>query len=250
MPANADELRSFRKAKKLLAKTVYIDNLYTFYCQVPYKNKKILLPHENYVIQKDKKRANRLEWEHVVPAHAFGQSFSEWRTGHKRCKKKNGRPFKGRKCASKINKEFQIMQADLYNLVPSIGELNGLRSNYSFAALQEKDLRFGKCEFFIKKNRVEPPDYVKGGIARIYMYMETNYPGRGVLAKKNRLLFEAWSKMDPVDKRECEIYLRKKKIVKNENPILQKLCSASVWSEPKQDDTPHEFSNRPRRVLK
>ena len=34
---------------------------------------------------KDAKRAKRPEWEHVVPAEAFGQDFKEWREGHPEC---------------------------------------------------------------------------------------------------------------------------------------------------------------------
>ena len=36
---------------------------------------------------------------------------------------KNGKKFKGRKCARKISKKFRLMEADLYNLQPTIGEL-------------------------------------------------------------------------------------------------------------------------------
>ncbi len=88
-----------------------------------------------YIPKKNNKRANRIEWEHVVPAYTFGIFFSEWTVGHPKCVKKNGKKFKGRKCAEKVNKEYRRMQADMFNLYPAIGEVNGRRSNYSMAII-------------------------------------------------------------------------------------------------------------------
>ena len=91
------QITSFSKSKKLLLK-VYKDNPVTLYCGCTFKGKKPNLSSCGYVPKKDRKRANRVEWEHVVPAHAFGKSFSEWRKGHPKCVSKNGKKFKGRKC--------------------------------------------------------------------------------------------------------------------------------------------------------
>ena len=84
-----------------------------------------------YQPKKDPDRAKRLEWEHVVPAEAFGQSFKEWREGNPACVDSKGKAFKGRNCARKMSTQFRYMEADLYNLQPAIGEVNWLRSNYS-----------------------------------------------------------------------------------------------------------------------
>ena len=109
------QITSFSKSKKLLLR-LYKVNPVTLYCGCSYKGKKPKRSSCGYIPKKNKKRANRIEWEHVVPAHAFGQSFSEWRDGHHKCVKKNGKNFKGRKCAEKVNKEYRIMQADMFNL--------------------------------------------------------------------------------------------------------------------------------------
>ena len=34
--------------------------------------------------------------------------------------------------------------------------------------------------------------------------MDSVYPDRGIISKKNRKLFDAWNKSDPVDELECE----------------------------------------------
>ena len=67
-------ITSFSKSKKLLLK-LYKAHPVTLYCGCSFKGKKTDLSSCGYIPKKDKKRANRIEWEHVVPAHAFGQSF-------------------------------------------------------------------------------------------------------------------------------------------------------------------------------
>ena len=217
------QITSFSKSKKLLLK-VYKDNPFTLYCGCTFKGKKPNLSSCGYIPKKDKKRANRIEWEHVVPAHAFGQSFSEWRNGHPKCVSKKGKKFKGRKCAQKMNEEYRRMQADMFNLYPAIGEVNGRRSNYSMAIIEGEKREFGKCDVEIKSRKVEPREEIRGEIARTYLYMDSVYPGRGIISKKNRKLFDAWNKSDPVDEWECERAKRIEKIQGNRNEVVIVEC--------------------------
>ena len=222
--------QSFSKAKKLLLRQVYKDHRTTFYCGCPFSAKKRILSCDNYTPKKEGKRAHRLEWEHIVPAHAFGQSFKEWRTGHPDCVTKKGKAFKGRNCARKVAIPFRYMESDMYNLVPAIGEINGLRSNYSFAMIPGEKRAFGKCDMEIEDRKAEPPPDKRGNIARIYFYMDWAYPGHGVISKKNRKLFQAWDKEDPVDAWECERSRRIEGIQKNENPFMKKACAEKgMW---------------------
>ena len=217
------QITSFSKSKKLRLK-LYKDNPVTHYCGCSFKGKKPNLSSCVYIPKKNKKRANRIEWEHVVPAHAFGKSFSEWMNGHPKCVKKNGKKFKGRKCAGKVNKEYRRMQAEMYNLYPAIGEVNGRRSNYSMAIIKGEKREFGKCDVEIKNKKVEPKESIRGEIARTYMYMDSAYPGRGIISKKNRKLFDAWNQSDPVDEWECERAKRIEKIQGNVNEVVMKDC--------------------------
>ena len=213
------QITSFSKSKKHLRK-VYQDHPVTLYCGCSFKGKKPNLSSCGYIPKKDKKRANRIEWEHVVPAHAFGQSFPEWRDGHPKCVNKKRKRFKGRKCAGKVNREFKRMEADMFNLYPSIGEVNGLRSNYSMAIIEGEVRKFGECDVEISSRKVEPREEVRGEIARTYLYMDSAYPGRGIISKKNRKLFEAWNRSDPVDEWECERARRIERIQGNRNKIV------------------------------
>jgi len=111
-----------------------------------------------------------------VPVEAFGQSFVEWREGHPDCVDSKRRSFKGRKCAEKVNPENRLMQADMYNLYPAVGEVNGLRSNYSMAMIPGNQYRFGECKTKIDDRKIEPRPEVRGTIAKTYMYMDRAYP--------------------------------------------------------------------------
>ena len=116
------------------------------------------------------------------------------------------------------------MESDLYNLVPAVGEINGLRSNYSFGMIPGEKREFGACDMEIESQKAEPPPDKRGNIARIYFYMDRAYPGHGIISRKNRKLIEAWDRKDPVDEWECERCRRIEKIQGNENLFVKKAC--------------------------
>ncbi len=137
---------------------------------------------------------------------------------------RRGKKFKGRKCAEKMNKEYKRMQADMYNLYPAIGEVNGRRSNYSMAIIKGEEREFGQCDVEIKRRKVEPKESIRGEIARTYMYIDSVHPGRGIISKKNRKLFESSNQSDPVDKWECERARRIERIQGNRNEVVLENC--------------------------
>jgi deoxyribonuclease-1 len=220
---------SFNKSKKLLERIIYKEqeNRIDIYCGCKYdERKEVDFTSCAYKPEKDSKRAHRIEWEHVVPAEAFGQSFVEWREGHPDCVDSRGKSFKGRKCAEKVNPEYRLMQADMYNLYPAVGEVNGRRSNYSMAMIPGNQYRFGDCKTKIEDRKIEPRPEVRGEIARTYLYMERAYPGHGIISNKNEKLFAAWDKADPVDEWECERANRIAKIQGNVNMVVDQACRA------------------------
>lgn len=60
------------------------------------------------------------EVEYVVPAENFGSTFPEWCKSNPVCVDSKGKAFKGRNCAEKANKEYRLMQSDLYNFALAI----------------------------------------------------------------------------------------------------------------------------------
>ena len=162
---------SFAHAKKILGQ-VYEGHRMTLYCGAQYDEQgNITLP-EGFTTPKHEKRAQRIEWEHVVPDENFGRAFDEWREGSPECVDNRGKAFKGRKCAEKTSMDYRYMQADMYNLYPAIGAVNAMRSNFNFQMLPGEESSFGSCAMKIADRKVEPPALARGQIARTYFYMQ------------------------------------------------------------------------------
>lgn len=188
----------FSEAKKI-AQRIYADETETFYCACPLRwqgGKGIPdLKACGYKVRKNGPRASRIEWEHVVPAHHFGKSLSCWQRG-------------GRDQCQQSDELFRLMEADLFNLKPAIGEVNGDRANFAFAQLPSQAPQYGACPFKVdfKRQLAEPRAEVRGDIARIYFYMADKYKLN--LSKAQQQLFISWHQEDPVDDRELLINRR------------------------------------------
>ncbi len=219
---------SFQAAKRELDKRVYFDHRVTLYCQAPYDEEgNVSLP-KGFVAAKHQARAGRIEWEHVVPAENFGRTFEEWRDGHPECQDRRG-PFKGRKCAERVSREFRLMHADMYNLYPAIGAVNALRQNYNYAMLPGAKSSFGICPVKIEDGKVEPPEAARGQISRSTKYMAWAY-ARFRLSDQQSKLMDAWDSMYPVDSWECTRARRIEALQGNANPFVKDKCvQAGLW---------------------
>lgn len=190
--------RNFREAKQL-AKQIHRDHRLTFYCGCHYdKHNKVDLHSCGYKIQQSQQRAQRLEWEHIVPVSLWGRELPCWTD--KVCYKKRGGYYNGRACCRDVNQHFSKMEADLHNIVPEIGELNGIRSNYRFQILSHMPVgQFGLCEVKVdpRERKFEPRPLSRGIIARAYLYMADTYNIR--LSDSQRKLFWAWNREFPPD---------------------------------------------------
>lgn len=165
----------------------------TLYCQCRYYGKKIDLKSCGMQSAASIPRANRLEWEHMMPAENFGQHFKCWRENL--CAHK-GKMFKGRKCCSKIDPNFKQAEGELYNLWPAVGLINQVRSNWRYSMLPAMPPFYG-CNFKVDKQlrRVEPADAAKGIVARANLFMAEHYHIH--LSTPQEQLFKAWDKQFP-----------------------------------------------------
>lgn len=220
-------ITSFSKSKKLL-QSIYAARPVTFYCGCSFQGKQPDWSGCGFKPYKDSKRAARIEWEHVVPASVFGRAFTNWTAGHPDCVNSAGKPYKGRRCAQKTAPLYRLMQADMYNLQPAIGEVNGLRSNYPMTLISGETRIFGVCDVEIEYNRIEPAAAIRGDIARTYFYMETAYPDFPVIADGERKMFRQWDADDPVDAWECRRAELIADIQGNANPVLAERCLQDV----------------------
>ncbi|WP_226911452.1 endonuclease [Gallaecimonas mangrovi] len=206
-------VESFSKAKRL-ATELYKQHPETIYCgcRIDWHGKKGV-PQLNscgYQVRKQPRRANRIEWEHVMPAWEFGHQLQCWQKGGRRDCKKDGR--------------FERMEGDLHNLAPAIGEVNGDRSNYHFSAWNQQPKQYGACTMVVdfKDRRAMPPKRARGVIARTYFYMQKQYGIR--LSRQQQQLFKAWNKLYPVDSWECRRNQEIKTLQGNDNPFVTQAC--------------------------
>ncbi|CCQ11180.1 Endonuclease I Precursor (Endo I) [Pseudoalteromonas luteoviolacea B = ATCC 29581] len=186
---SVEDIDNFSQAKRYLRANLP-KNAKTFYCgcDIIRKGKKLEpdLASCGYAARnpelkngKPNPRVHRVEWEHIVSAWEFGHQLQCWQDG-------------GRKNCMKQSDLFRRMEADINNLVPAIGEVNGDRSNYKFAMLPHLKPLYGQCEVKIdfKNKLVEPPKRARKQIAQAYFYMEKTY-GLSI-SNKQRQLFNAW----------------------------------------------------------
>lgn len=211
----AQPLASFARAKTAAVK-IYKNHTTSFYCgcDIKWHGRKGIpnLKSCGYQVRKQARRANRIEWEHVVPAWWFGHQRQCWQEG-------------GRKNCTRNDKVFKLMEADLHNLTPTIGEVNGDRSNFRFSQWKNSyGANYGQCAMKIDfKSRIaQPPTRSRGQIARIYLYMHQEY--KLSMSKTQKKLMLAWNKMYPVTKWECERDQKIAKIQGNHNPFVIKQC--------------------------
>ncbi|QOY54014.1 endonuclease [Candidatus Sulfurimonas marisnigri] len=221
---------SFSKSKKELRK-IYQGHQTTIYCDCKYnyKDKKNMIVRDScgYIPRNERtkkgkvnQRAKRIEWEHLIPAENFGRQFSCWRDGDAKCTDK-GKAFKGRKCCEKIDKQYRIMQADMHNLFPAVGELNADRSNFRFDFELPSKGQYGECRFNVdfKDRRVKVREEIRGVIARDYLYFNKQYKMK--LSKQELQKYNAWDKEYPADTWEIQRNNRIEKIQGNSNPFIK-----------------------------
>lgn len=169
-----------------------------------------------YKVRKNEVRANRIEWEHVMPAHAFGNQLQCWQNG-------------GRKaCQSEphYSVKFNTMEGDMHNLQPAVGEVNADRSNFGFNEFTKTFNQYGQCQFAtdFKNRQVQPRNEIKGMIARTYLYMADRYGLN--LSKNEKRLMSAWNKSYPVQRWECERNRIIESVQGNDNPFITQQCQA------------------------
>ena len=210
---------NFNTAKKV-AFDLFVPHKLTLYCGCQFDDeKRVDLTSCNMHTATVIERANRVEWEHMMPAEKFGRYHKCWT--EKMCiNEKTGKEYRGRKCCQKIDSEYRRKEAELYNLWPAVGAINQARSNYDFGILHNKRGFYG-CEFEADSRLkiAEPPDRSKGIVARANLFMADKYHVE--LTPGQRELFQRWSKQFPPDFWELRWAAEVTEIVGYTNPYIK-----------------------------
>ncbi len=186
------ESPGWRRAKNAADDIIYAGKDRTLYCGCVYtsngtNNGSGSVVHQacGYVPpQSYSSRANRIEWEHVVPASLMpARQFDCWVLGNREACERN-------------DPRAQAMLFDLHNLAPSVGQVNALRSNDRYTVIPGGPSGFGSCPIQDQQGAFEPPDCLKGNVARIWLYMSFRHGV--VISQAERDMFEAWSANDAV----------------------------------------------------
>ncbi|MBK1617501.1 hypothetical protein CKO42_03335 [Lamprobacter modestohalophilus] len=223
LPAGGGDLPhvagSFSKAKELLYDRVYRGHRVTAYCGCTYNRKRSVdLASCGLDGYADNARARRVEAEHVFPAAQFGNFRRCWRQpeAYRACRGAAGALLSGRECCLRVDETFLAAHNDLQNLIPAVGMINGDRRDYRWG-MAPGGQRYGDCGIRIDSGgrRVQPPDALRGDIARIMLYMRDTYGFR--LSRQDERLFEAWSNLDPVDAWELKRHARIARLQGREN---------------------------------
>lgn len=210
---------SFSQAKVFSKRHVYFDQnqkgaLGTLYCGCDWEwvgRSGGRVDHDScgYKVRAQQTRAERTEWEHIVVASSLGRQLQCWQNG-------------GRKNCQATSPQFNEMEANLFNLSPVVGEVNGDRSNYNMGIVTPtKRGMYGHCESKtdFKQRTFEPRDEAKGLVARTYFYVYDRYPNLR-MSKQQQKLFMAWHKQYPVTDWEVEREHRIAKIMGHHNEFV------------------------------
>lgn len=197
---------SFDAAQTTLLDTVYGDRRVTFYCGCRYDPEgRIDLEGCGLGVLVGSRRAERVEAAHVVAASQLGGARRCWRepAAFAACTTEDGTLLSALACCERVDPGFAAAHNDLHNLVPAVGAIEAARSDQAWGELRAGQ-RLGDCamRFDPILRRVQPPEAVRGDIARTLLYMRDTYGVR--LSRQDEQLYRAWSDADPPDAPEIE----------------------------------------------
>lgn len=188
-----------------IAAQVHSDHRVSFYCGCGFTaDLRTLSRSCGYKTRADESGAKSVRWTHVVPPRVFGASRACWTT--EACTRDDGTRFGGIECCRAQDADFAAIDGDLFNLVPAITEVAEDRSDYPFGVVAGEARLYGACDLEVDaaKGVVEPPERVRGDIARIHLYMHAAWGEAVPMTPDQRALLETWHAEDPPDAWEIE----------------------------------------------
>ncbi|MBC8066808.1 MAG: endonuclease, partial [Deltaproteobacteria bacterium] len=182
------------------AAEIHADHRVSFYCGCSYTtDMRTIRQSCGYKTRADESLAHEIKWTHVVPARAFGAHRACWTT--EACQRDDGTSFGGIECCRQRDPMFTRMENDLTNFVPEIAEVDKDRSDFPFGTIKGEVRMYGACDIEVDgaAEIVEPPEAVRGDVARVYLYMRAVYGDELQVPAEQWSLLEQWAADDPPD---------------------------------------------------
>ena len=166
-----------------------------------------------------KEKKQTMQWMQVVPDTFYGRDMACM--NEKVCVSPyTGESYRGKLCCRQTNAEYRKMEAELFNLIPVVSAISKKHEGKPFGDIKKPKKLVGKVK--IDDNYIEPPDEVKGDIARVYLYMDQRYSLQ--LTTDEKEMFLRWHNLDAVDQRECDMAKIIMKVQGSSNRLLEEGC--------------------------
>lgn len=164
-----------------------------------------------YEPRRSEKRANSVAFDRVMSPWVFAQGLECW--------------FNGGRRGCIIDEKFNLMDGDMHNIFPAIGEISGNRATFRFDDWGERPSQYGSCPVVVDfaGRRAQPSDRSRGQIARAMLYMCQRY--RISIGGDQHMLFEQWNEKYPPDVIECRRNELIAEFQGNDNPFITSACT-------------------------
>lgn len=172
-----------KTASEVFWKQLYGDGGVTFFCQKPFTSKSFLLT-QGYIYP----------MSHVRNALRCGTPSQ--------CERES--------------EKYRHIASDLHNMIPVQNSIEMRRRNAEYAQLGER-VAAEECGIREGFQNIEPPDTIKGDVARGVFYMAQTYDLPLIGTDQ---VFDTWNREDPPDDRELTRNNRIKELQGNENPFI------------------------------
>jgi deoxyribonuclease-1 len=164
-------------------KKIYPDGGSTFYCRTQFS-----------------KPSPVLNVGHIYPA--------SWISEHLGCRSE-------RTCM-RTHEQYSVILSDMHNMVP-VDAYHYFKIKSSIFGSLDDSIEPGECGVRKRLHLIDPPDTVKGDVARIHFYMHTQH---GLPLNSNYAFLKEWHRSDPPDADEIAKNARIKAAQGNENPYI------------------------------
>lgn len=213
---------------KLFGRKLFLnlDDDKTFFCNCSFNKKGIRLFQQNCsVVLKSKNPIVKMG--NIVPVSLYAKNFKEYYKGNVKCFSE-GKKFFGTKCVQLVNENYKELERDLNNIYPIEDNILERIGNLKPDLLNEKDKlnkRLDSCPIILnQKNFMPLDDSKKGWIARIYLYLDDEYPEAKIINAEELKLYKEWDKNYPPSEKECNYINKNNHLQERQNKTIKNRC--------------------------